>query len=74
MNFGQALEALKQGRHVARDGWNGKGMYIFLQGNVMRTDGIDLLPCIVMLTATGEHQPGWLASQADMLGEDWEVL
>jgi hypothetical protein len=35
---------------------------------------INLEPCVVMRTAQAKHQPGWLASQADVLGEDWEVV
>lgn len=89
MNFGQALEALKEGKKVARKGWNGKGMWIalmpalYLDKDIIngRTkkhigEGVDLdsQPYIVMWTATGQWQPGWLASQADMLAEDWELV
>lgn len=81
MNFGQAIEALKVGQRVSRAGWNGKGMWLALihPGNaVFKKYGCDLnmQPCIGMRTAApnGEMQPGWLASQADMLAEDWEVL
>lgn len=71
MNFGQALELLKTKKHVARKGWNGKNMYLYL----FFEDGfLNLEPCIVMYTAQGKHQPGWLASQADMLAEDWEEV
>jgi hypothetical protein len=37
-------------------------------------DHANVLPCITMKTATGEILMGWLASQTDMLGEDWEIL
>ena len=66
MNFGEAIALLKQGKYVTRPGWNGKGMYLYL-----KTITRDYAPCIVMRTAQGYHQPGWLASQADMLAEDW---
>lgn len=65
MNFGQAIELVKSGKRVARAGWNGKGMYIYLR----REDDYD--PCLVMYTAQRTLQPGWLASQADILADDW---
>ncbi len=87
MNFGQALEALKTGEWIARAGWNGKGMHLYLEDSLT----IDLPrldargrpthqqtrryePCIVMFTAQEKHQPGWLASQADMLADDWQIV
>ena len=68
MDFGQAIAALKAGKFVQRAGWNGKGMYVYL----ITLAGCD--PCIVMFTAQKTYQPGWLASQADMLAEDWSIL
>lgn len=75
MNFGEALEALKRGDRVARVGWNGKGMWLCYihPGNAMHL-GYDMQPCIGMKTAGGVMQPGWLASQVDMLAEDWVLL
>ncbi len=88
MNFGEAIQALKSGERVAREGWNGKDMWLALmpgftipQGMVNgRTakfvPGGQDIPCggyIAMWTAQGVWQPGWLASQADMLSEDWVV-
>lgn len=79
LTFGDAIEALKAGRRVARKGWNGKGMWLVLirAGNAMhitRHGSFDMQDCIGMKTATNVMQPGWLASQADMLAEDWEVV
>ena len=74
MNFGQAIEAMREGKRVARNGWNGKGMWIyivkdfFVEGSKQKFS-----PAIVMKTAGGDHQPGWLASQPDMLANDWSV-
>ena len=68
MNFGKAVENLKLGERVARAGWNGKGMYIYL------TIFDNFEPCITMHTAQGTEQPGWLASQADIFAEDWSIL
>lgn len=87
MNFGQAIDSLKAGKKVSRQGSNGKDMWLVLdsgtknvtprKGSVYSNAGITDLtikPHIDMKTATGEMQPGWLASQADMLAEDWEEV
>jgi len=79
MNFGDAITLMKAGRCVAREGWNGKGMHIYLEDMLPYTAKTGAYkgvvrryePCIVMFTAQGKHQPGWLASQADILAEDW---
>lgn len=75
--FDDALRALKAGRRVSRAGWNGKGMWlVFVQGrdDVDARHGVErLLPWIGMRTADGGFVP-WLASQTDMLAEDWEVV
>lgn len=77
-NFGQALEELKAGYKCYREGWNGKGMFLFMiacgawefQTDVSGTDEIDTMPFICMKTADNKLVP-WLASQTDMLAEDW---
>lgn len=79
MNFGEAIEALKQGKCVQRAGWNGKNMHIYLdEGGKYSIHGgahkREYSPCIVMYTAQGTHQPGWLASQPDMLSTDWQIV
>ena len=75
MDFGKAIEELKVGKKVARKGWNGKSMYITLipAGNAMH-QGYNMQDCIGMKTAKNEMQPGWLASQTDMLAEDWKII
>lgn len=82
MNFGQAIEALKQGKRVARAGWNGKGMYLLYvppeKWGIISEIGLDipkenLSPWIGMKTADGKFVP-WLASQTDMLAEDWNTV
>jgi hypothetical protein len=65
MTFGEALVLLKNDKSLARSGWNGKHMFIYLKRIP------SYAPCFVMRTAQGEFQPGWLASQANMLAEDW---
>lgn len=68
MNFGEAIEALKSGKRTTRAGWNGKGMFLFLiRGGIMTR------PYIAIKDAQGKTVP-WLASQTDMLSEDWEIV
>lgn len=71
MDFGSALSLLKGGRRIAREGWNGKGMYLYLDEFPCGLKGVVYQPVIVMFTAAKQHQPGWLASQADLLSDDW---
>ena len=79
MTFGGALELLKMGFKVARKGWNGKGMWLTTCGagnyEVGREDACDYerLPWIGMKTADDKFVP-WLASQTDMLANDWTVV
>lgn len=96
MSFGQAIELLKQGERVARNGWNGKGMFLLLikgeavtekindcYGDPNRydvgTDGyekgqsIPVLDAIYMKTAD-DKLVAWLASQTDVLSEDWQIV
>ena len=74
-DFGSAIAALKEGWKVARKGWNGKNMYLTLihAGNAVYR-GYDMQDCIGIKTANNLMQPGWLASQIDILAEDWEVV
>jgi hypothetical protein len=91
MDFGKAIEALKQGKKVARKGWNGKGMYLWLMPatsvkaewckephlkELAEANGgeIEALGTIRMLTADKKILTGWLASQTDILSEDWEIV
>lgn len=79
-DFGTALESLKDGKAVARKGWNGKGIYIELQ----RPDAHSkmTLPYIyIVTTGLQSNNPAaprgvvpWLASQTDMLAEDWDIV
>lgn len=68
LNFDQAVEGLKAGKAMSRAGWNGKGMYIKLQNP--DTYSLMTLPYVYMKTADGNLVP-WLASQSDLLAEDW---
>lgn len=84
-SFSWAVDALKNGCRVRRTGWNGKGMFIFLvPGSVFEVNRQPMLSVfgpgthiqyhahIDMMTAQGYVVP-WLASQADILDEDWEM-
>ena len=86
MTFGQALICIKRGDRVARAGWNGKGMFLFLvKGSRFTVNREPLLSIlgegteveyhahIDMKTVQGYVVP-WLASQTDMLAEDWRVV
>lgn len=73
--FGHAVELLKSGLKMARKGWNGKGMYItYVSHDQWQVDKyeshLESLPWIGMKTANSEFVP-WLASQSDILAEDW---
>jgi hypothetical protein len=82
-DFSEALEIIKHGGHVAREGWNGKGMFLFLVpgsrfavnrapllGIYPEGTVIDYRPHIDMKTAQGDVVP-WVASQSDLLANDW---
>lgn len=80
MNFGKALEALKDGKKAARAGWNGKGIFIELQRpdeNSKMTSPYIFIDTTGLQT-TNEAAPKsrvpWLASQTDMLADDWAIV
>ena len=70
-DFSYALVRLKEGKRVARQGWNGKNMYIELQ----RPDEYSKMtfPYIFMKTVYDDLVP-WVASQTDLLTNDWELV
>ena len=70
-DFAFALRLLRQGKKVAREGWNGKGMWICIQ--VPNFNSKMSLAYIYMKTACNNQVP-WLASQTDLLAEDWEEV
>ena len=95
MNFGQAIEALKEGKKVTRQGWNGRGMFLWLKPAVSikaewckdellkglaEENGGEILGlatiCMYTHDSSGRKAilTGWLASQSDMLSEDWIVV
>lgn len=91
LTFGLAIEAMKAGKRVARAGWNGKGMYLWLMPaatvpvewckephlkQLAEENGgsFEALGVIRMKTADNKVLTGWLASQTDMLAEDWTIV
>lgn len=107
LTFGKALEAVKEGKLIARAGWNGKGMFVFQRPSDklnIRTvvekvqslpesvkkyfdsiddrenpgefglENIQFTAYLCMKSADGSIVNGWLASQTDMLAEDWDIL
>lgn len=107
MNFGNALEAAKQGKLISREGWNGKGMFVFMRPSDTLTTAfisqVKSLPQSVkdwievnvddkanpgesgltpvkftaylcMKAADNTIVNGWLASQTDMLSDDWDII
>lgn len=107
LGFGQAIDAAKEGKRIARIGWNGKGMFVFMRpGDKLnirtiveqvkslpqsvkdyfdRKDDrvnpgefglatIEFTPYLCMKAADNTIVNGWLASQTDMLANDWTVL
>jgi hypothetical protein len=90
LGFEGALGYLRQGKRARRAGWNGKGMYIVMMAGypegipanqaTAEAHGIEpgtlvkVRPYLVMKDAQGYLVPGWLASQTDLLSDDWEVV
>lgn len=83
MNFSEALNAVKNGKKAKRAGWNDKDQFIELatnvsfvrpNGEVVNVNHKDMGNTAIAFHGTSGIQLGWLASQADMLSEDWEVI
>ena len=79
-SFGEAIKYLKRGKKVKREGWNGKNQYIQLATGISyKTQNGEIVNCehdaignmAVAFVGTSGVQMGWLASQADMLADDW---
>lgn len=83
MNFGLAIEAAKNGKKIARKGWNGKNQYVELAtcisyknsaGEIVNVDHCNIGNKALAFVGTSGIQLGWLASQADMLADDWYIV
>ena len=83
MNFGKAIVLLKEGKKLRRKGWNGKNQYIELATNISYKNADGEIINInhktignkaIAFIGTSGTQIGWLASQSDMLSDDWELI
>lgn len=83
LSFGLAIEAAKKGKKIARSGWNGKNQYVELatnisyvsaDGSVVNTEHDAIGNKTLAFVGTSGVQMGWLASQADMLADDWKIV
>ena len=83
LSFGLAIEAAKKGKRIARRGWNGKNQYVELAERisyenaaheVVNANHEAIGNKALAFVGTSGVQLGWLASQADMLADDWEIV
>lgn len=83
MNFGLAIDAMRKGYKARRRGWNGKNQHIELasaisyrapDGTIVNADHDAIGNQAIAFCGTSGVQMGWLASQADMLADDWEIV
>lgn len=83
LTFGLAIEAAKRGKKIQREGWNGKGQYVQLasavsyvdpDGEIINADHSSIGNKALAFVGTSGVQIGWLASQADMLADDWKIV
>lgn len=82
LDFGKAIQLLKEGKKLQRKGWNGKKQYIELATNISyKNNDEEIINAehdaignkAIAFVGTSGVQLGWLASQADMLAEDWKI-
>lgn len=83
LDFGKAIQLLKEGKKLQRKGWNGKNQYIELATGISYRNNNDEIIDVfhndieskaIAFVGTSGVQLGWLASQADMLAEDWKLI
>lgn len=83
MDFGKAIQLLKAGQRVQRQGWNGKNQYIELatsisyknaNNEIVNAEHDAIGNKAIAFVGTSGVQLGWLASQADILAEDWKIV
>jgi uncharacterized protein DUF2829 len=73
--FGWALQELKAGYRVAREGWNGPNQYVFFAEGSDYDDKYELGDdFLVLFNTQGRYQPGWVPSMGDLMAEDWTVV
>lgn len=82
MTFGEAINKVREGKKIHRHGWNGKQQYVELAtnisyinscGDIVNANHDAIGNCALAFVGTSGVQIGWLATQSDMLADDWEV-
>lgn len=83
MDFGEAIRNAKQGKKIRRTGWNGKNQHVELatdisyrnaDGEIVNCDHDAIGNMALAFVGTSGVQMGWLASQSDMLADDWSIV
>ena len=83
MEFGEAIKAVRQGKRIQREGWNGKSQHVELatcisykdaDGRIVNVNHDAIGNKALAFVGTSGVQIGWLASQADMLADDWRII
>jgi len=76
MNFGVAIEAMKESKKVARESWNGKQWVLHMYPDGRSVEGFPPLPIgnFYLKNAQNCIQPGWTPSADDMMAKDWEIV
>ena len=85
-DFGEAIKAIKNGKKVARKGWNGKGMFIYfvpvgkyapcteVAKTLINEEGLVVYASYIALNTGKGYVIPWTVSQEDALSEDWEIV
>ena len=83
MTFGEAITELKKGKRIQREGWYGKGQYAELatkisftnsKGEVINKEHAEVANNAIAFVGSSGVQIGWVATQSDMLAEDWQIV
>ena len=83
ISFGMAIGFVKDGYKIQRKGWNGKEQYVELAtclsyknaaGEIINAEHFDVGSQALAFVGTRGVQVGWLASQSDMLANDWRAF
>ncbi len=73
MNFGEALQVVKEGKCIQREGWNGKNMHVMMT-KLYTPENIQINnDCLVLYNVDGKYNT-WVPSITDILAEDWSIV
>ena len=73
MNFGKAIEMLKQGKAVTREGWNGKGMHVVISKLYTPSNIQVNNDCLLLFNVTKKYNT-WVPSITDLFADDWGIV